>query len=57
MTTPPTTPHDTTAGDNPAYYGHDVQRALEAAFDAAMKGVQPYVVYRPDGGPERQATA
>lgn len=44
--------HGLVAGDNPNYYGHEVQRALEAAFVDATKGVQPYVRYRDNGGPE-----
>lgn len=45
--------HRVEATNNMAYYGDSVQKALEAAFQAALKGTQPYVLNRPDGGPER----
>lgn len=41
--------YETHSGDNMGFYGHEVQVAMEQAMYAALKGVQPFVRYRPDG--------
>lgn len=41
--------------DNPSHYGHEVQQAVEATSKKAIAGIQPFVVYRPDGHPEKKA--
>jgi hypothetical protein len=43
--------HKCSAGDNQAFYGDSVQTAMKTALDKALKGTEPYVVYRADQRP------
>lgn len=38
--------HEHTAGDNPAFYGSEMQEAVGQASLAAMQGIEPYVRYK-----------